>query len=183
MLMVIRQLASIVVLPGVVAIVIPRWIAEQRHIALTAPHDLASLAAVICGVAILVAGTTLFAACLFYFWSRGRGTLAPWDPPRRFVVEGPYRFVRNPMISGVTFIVLGEACILRSPPLAAWAGVFALMNVVYIPLLEEPMLAARFGEPYRRYQQAVRRFLPRLAPWTPEAQHTASGPPNQVIAP
>jgi protein-S-isoprenylcysteine O-methyltransferase Ste14 len=165
--MLIRQLGSIIALPGVVAVAVPVWIARRNHITFTWPDDVASAAVVVCGLALLAAGVGLFAGSLYYFWTRGRGTLAPWDPPRRFVVEGPYRFVRNPMISGVIFVLLAEACIFRARPLAEWAGLFVLINVIYIPLLEEPMLVARFGEPYVRYKEAVRRFLPRLHPWTP----------------
>jgi protein-S-isoprenylcysteine O-methyltransferase Ste14 len=100
------------------------------------------------GGALLLVGFALFSTSVFYFWSRGRGTLAPWDPPRRFVIEGPYRYVRNPMISGVIFLL------------------FTLINLAYIPLLEEPMLAVRFGEPYKRYTRAVSRFVPRFSPWS-----------------
>jgi protein-S-isoprenylcysteine O-methyltransferase Ste14 len=71
------------------------------------------------------------------------------------------------MISGVIFVLIGEACLLRSMPLAQWAGLFTLINVIYIPVLEEPMLLARFGETYRTYTRSVPRFLPRLRPWTP----------------
>lgn len=165
MLMVIRQLLSIAALPCTVAIAIPVWIARRNHVRFTEPAHLTGLALVLCGVALLVVGVLLFAASVFYFWSRGRGTLAPWDPPRRFVAEGPYRFVRNPMISGVIFVLAGEACVLRSWPHAEWAALFALINAIYIPILEEPMLVARFGEPYRRYTRAVQRFLPRLRPY------------------
>ena len=82
------------------------------------------------------------------------------------MVQGPYRFVRNPMISGVPFILAGEAAILRSRPHAEWAAVFAIINMIYIPLLEEPALKARFGASYGRYCRAVRRFVPRLTPWS-----------------
>jgi protein-S-isoprenylcysteine O-methyltransferase Ste14 len=167
MLMIVRQLASLLALPGVVAVVVPVWIARQDQVVFTIPHDLTGITAAVCGLVLLAAGAMLFAGCLYYFWTRGQGTLAPWDPPRRFVVEGPYRFVRNPMISGVIGVLLGEACILRSAQLAEWAGVFILANIVYIPALEEPMLVARFGQPYLRYKTAVRRFLPRLRPWMP----------------
>jgi protein-S-isoprenylcysteine O-methyltransferase Ste14 len=170
MSMIVRQLASLVALPGVVAVAVPFWIARQDRIVFTIPHDLTGITAVVCGLVLLVAGAVLFTACLFYFWTRGHGTLAPWDPPRRFVVEGPYRFVRNPMISGVIGVLLGEACILRSAQLAEWAGEFILANIVYIPALEEPMLAARFGQPYLRYKTTVRRFMPRLRPWTPDGR-------------
>jgi protein-S-isoprenylcysteine O-methyltransferase Ste14 len=169
MWMFVRQLCAVVALPGLVAVVVPAWIASENRVALTAPSDLTGTALQGFGTVLVALGLVLFAASLYYFWSRGRGTLAPWDPPRRFVVDGPYRFVRNPMISGVIFILLGEALVLRSRPHAAWAGLFILINALYIPLLEEPILAERFGDSYRQYKREVRRFLPRLRPWHPDS--------------
>jgi protein-S-isoprenylcysteine O-methyltransferase Ste14 len=175
MWMLLRQLSAIVALPGVVAIVVPVWIARRNGVELAVSQNLESTALQLLGVVLLIVGVGLFSASLYYFWSRGRGTLAPWDPPRRFVVDGPYRFVRNPMISGVIFILFGEALVLRSPPHAVWAGVFLLLSAVFIPLLEEPMLVAKFGEPYRRYKDHVPRFVPRIRPWSPDI-HEANGP-------
>jgi len=166
--MIIRQLVSVIALPFTVTIAIPFWIARRNLVSFVRPLDLPSLALVLIGLAVLTVGLLLFGASVFYFWTRGRGTLAPWDPPRLFVPDGPYRFVRNPMISGVIFVLIGEACILRARPLAEWAILFALINLIYIPVLEEPMLVARFGEPYTRYQRFVPRFLPRFRPWTPD---------------
>jgi protein-S-isoprenylcysteine O-methyltransferase Ste14 len=160
MWMIIRQVIAIVALPGVVTIAVPLWLARRDHIGFAPPHDLVSIAAVLCGAIMLAAGGAFFAASLFYFWTRGRGTLAPWDPPAKFVVEGPYRIVRNPMITGVILVLFGEACVLRSQPLALWGGLFLLINVIYIPVLEEPMLVARFGEPYVEYCRTVGRFMP-----------------------
>jgi protein-S-isoprenylcysteine O-methyltransferase Ste14 len=69
------------------------------------------------------------------------------------------------MISGVLLVLLGEALVLRSWPHLLWGGTFLLLNLIYIPLLEEPMLAARFGQSYADYRRNVRRFIPRLRPW------------------
>jgi protein-S-isoprenylcysteine O-methyltransferase Ste14 len=91
--------------------------------------------------------------------------LAPWDPPRRLVVRGPYRFVRNPMISGLIFVLFSEALLLLSRHHAEWAATFLLINLIYIPLLEEPMMVARFGDDYREYCRHVGRILPRLRAW------------------
>jgi len=156
-----RHLLSFLALPFVMTVVIPIAIGRGRGIALVWPPDVLSvLGAVAFGIGLL-----LFSSSLYEFVRRGRGTLAPWDPPRELVVHGPYRYVRNPMISGVVFLILGEALLTHSRPLGEWAAAFALINAVYIPLLEEPMLAHRFGEPYREYCRHVRRFLPRLTPW------------------
>jgi protein-S-isoprenylcysteine O-methyltransferase Ste14 len=88
--------------------------------------------------------------------------LAPWDPPAHLVVRGPYRYVRNPMISGVLFIIIAESLVLRSFPHAAWAAVFLLVNMIYIPFIEEPQLERRFGDEYRQYKRDVPRFVPRM---------------------
>jgi protein-S-isoprenylcysteine O-methyltransferase Ste14 len=96
----------------------------------------------------------------------GKGTLAPWDPTQKLVVVGVYRHVRNPMISGVTAILLGEAITLGSVGLLIFCALFLATNMIYIPLSEEPGLIQRFGDDYRTYQQNVPRWIPRLTPWT-----------------
>jgi protein-S-isoprenylcysteine O-methyltransferase Ste14 len=165
---VLRQLVSFLLLPAVVAGVIPVWIARRNHVALGAT-DAAAVLAIGAGAIVGVIGLWLFAYSLAHFATRGRGTLAPWDPPRELVVSGPYRFVRNPMIFGVCFILAGEALVLRSAPHAWWAFVFTLANLILIPLVEEPMLRARFGRSYDEYAANVRRLIPRLEPWAPGA--------------
>jgi len=109
-----------------------------------------------------VIGAALFFSTVYLFATVGRGTLAPWDPPARLVVRGPYRFVRNPMISGVLFVIVAEALFFRSASIAIWAAAFFVINAIYIPLAEEPGLERRFGDEYRTYKRAVPRLLPRL---------------------
>jgi protein-S-isoprenylcysteine O-methyltransferase Ste14 len=95
----------------------------------------------------------------------GRGTLAPWDPTQRLVVAGPYAHVRNPMITGVLALLLGEALIFGSVAIAIWAAVFAVTNHAFFLAYEEPAVERRFGEDYRRYKENVPRWIPRRAPW------------------
>ena len=170
MLTLLRHLLAIAILPYMVAVQIPIWIARRNGVALAPGSSPAALALQAAGVATLAVGLLLFAASLRRFAAEGEGTLAPWDPPRRLVVRGPYRFVRNPMISGVVFVLFGEALVLRSMPHAAWAAGFLVLNLIYIPLVEEPMLEARFGESYREYRRHVPRFRPRLSPWSPDTR-------------
>ena len=73
------------------------------------------------------------------------------------------------MISGVVFVLFGEALLLGSRPHLLWALLFLAVNLVYIPLLEEPLLERRFGAAYREYCRHVPRIMPRLRPWQPEA--------------
>ena len=166
----VRHLLAIAILPYVVAVQIPIWIARRNGVVPALGSSPAAVALQAAGVGVLAVGLVLFAASLRRFVTEGRGTLAPWDPPRRLVVRGPYRFVRNPMISGVVFVLFGEALVLRSMPHAAWAAGFFALNLIYIPLVEEPMLEARFGESYREYRRHVPRFRPRLSPWSPDSR-------------
>jgi protein-S-isoprenylcysteine O-methyltransferase Ste14 len=114
------------------------------------------------GCASIAAGLAFVVWTISLFVRVGRGTLAPWDPTQRLVAQGPYRRVRNPMISGVGAILVGEVLIAGSPWLALWFAIFAALNAVYIPLVEEPGLRERFGEDYNAYSDAVPRWLPRL---------------------
>jgi protein-S-isoprenylcysteine O-methyltransferase Ste14 len=119
------------------------------------------------GLLLAGAGLALLAATIRSFARIGGGTLAPWDPPRKLVVRGSYRRVRNPMISGVFAVVLGEALVFLSLPVFVWFLVVVLVNLIYIPLAEEPGLARRFGEEYLEYKKNVPRWIPRLRPWQP----------------
>jgi len=163
----IRHILAIVALPVTATVFIPLWLARQYVVSYNPPPRPMDALLQILGAFLFIVGLVLFISTLYLFATQGRGTLAPWDPPRHLVVRGPYRFVRNPMISGVIFILFGEALVFQSLPHAVWGVIFVAINWVYIPLLEEPQLEARFGEPYQRYRQQVPRFLPRLRPWKP----------------
>ena len=123
----------------------------------------------VAGLLLLVIGLLLFLSSFRRFTAEGEGTLAPWDPPQRLVVSGPYRYVRHPMISSVVFIVFGEALVLQSQAQLTWALAFLAINFVYIPLLEEPLLERRFGPEYVDYRQHVPLLFPRLHPWERDA--------------
>ena len=101
------------------------------------------------------------------FFRFGEGTAAPWDPPQRFVVRGPYRYVRNPMILGVVLLLYAAALFFRSWSLASWATLFFVGNMIYFPLVEEPGLVKRFGDDYTVYRRHVPRWIPRPNPWPP----------------
>jgi protein-S-isoprenylcysteine O-methyltransferase Ste14 len=156
---------AVALLPFTVAVIVPLWIGRQYGVAFAAGSSVDALLTQLAGAAVAGAGLVLFGTSLRRFAVDGRGTLAPWDPPRRLVVRGPYRYVRNPMISGVFFVLVGEALILRSPPHGIWAAAFLAINSIYIPLIEEPGLADRFGADYREYCRHVPRIVPTTRPW------------------
>ncbi len=117
------------------------------------------------GTALIALGLALVVWTVELFITVGRGTLAPWDPTSKLVVHGPYRHVRNPMISGVGLILGGEALLLQSWELAILLAVFVATNAIYFPLVEEPGLARRFGTDYEEYRAHVPRWMPRRRPW------------------
>jgi len=148
-----------------VVVMIPRWL--LRGYAATDTHWPTQTSTIgrVAGAAVFLAGFALFAWCLSLFARIGKGTLAPWDPTQRLVVVGPYRYVRNPMITGVVTMLIGEALFHGSRVLAIWAATFIALNSVYFIALEEPGLEHRFGDDYRRYKAAVPRWIPRRTPW------------------
>ncbi|MEA2765701.1 MAG: hypothetical protein QOK07_2105 [Gemmatimonadaceae bacterium] len=166
-LILIRHLPAIAALPFVVAVLIPVWIARTNGVRVALGPTTPLLLTQIAGLGLLLVGLSLFISSLRRFAAQGKGTLAPWDPPRNLVIHGPYRYVRNPMISGVVFVLFGEALVLLSGPHVQWALIFLVINFIYIPLLEERQLKERFGEAYIEYCRHVPRLLPRLTPWTP----------------
>lgn len=85
------------------------------------------------------------------------------DVPQRLVVEGPYRYVRNPLYDTDFCLILGTALLTRNWFLAVLAALYLAQLALQLPL-EERELSERFGAPYRRYCELVPRFVPRLRP-------------------
>ena len=160
---------AIIVLPGTVLVFVPAIV-----LVITANPDfsdqLATPDRMIFWIALLPAGTGLWLAVwtVRLFMKFGDGTPAPWEPPQKLVIRGPYRHVRNPMIIGVLLMLMAEAALFQSWPLALWVGVFFLGNAIYFPLVEEKALENRFADAYRSYNANVPRWIPRLRPWHPQ---------------
>jgi len=161
----VRHALAVLALPFTVTVLVPVWVAGRYGVIPTWPASMGGWLVFGLGVVPLLSGAALFAACLARFGRQGGGTLAPWDPPTRLVVEGPYAYVRHPMISGVVLLLVAEAMLLRSVAHFAWATAFAALNAVYLPLLEEPGLRRRFGAAYDEYASHVPRLVPRATPW------------------
>lgn len=113
------------------------------------------------GGAMAVAGAVLAVSCILTFAFIGRGTPAPFDPPRRLVVRGPYRFVRNPMYIGAGAAVLGAALYYESLPLVGYVAAFLLVTHLFVRAYEEPVLRRSFGDEYEQYCRRVGRWWPR----------------------
>lgn len=125
----------------------------------------------IVGCLLVTGGVGMLLWTVYLFDRLGKGTLGINDvmgQPINLVVHGPYRHVRNPMISGVVAILLGEAAIAASGWPLLWAATFFVMLTTAIQLWEEPHLAECFGEEYLTYRRNVPRWLPRVTAWQPQ---------------
>jgi protein-S-isoprenylcysteine O-methyltransferase Ste14 len=118
-------------------------------------------AAHLLGLILCLPGAGIIVWCFIDFVRRGRGTPAPYDPPRRLVVKGLYRHVRNPQYIGVVLVALGEALFFGSLILLGYAILLAIGYHVFVRFYEEPTLKRTFGEDYVHYTEAVPRWLPK----------------------
>ena len=113
------------------------------------------------GMLLGAAGAALALTCILTFVFVGRGTPAPFDPPRRLVASGPYRLLRNPMYLGAGLALTGASLFYRSLPLLAYAVVFLVITHLFVVFYEEPALRRTFKGDYEAYCQRVGRWLPK----------------------
>ena len=115
------------------------------------------------GWPLAAAGLLVGLSCIGAFVLRGRGTAAPFDPPRDFVAVGPYRCVRNPMYVGGALLLAGYGLTRRSGAILLLAAVLLAAAHLFVVLVEEPGLEERFGASYRNYCAATNRWIPRFS--------------------
>lgn len=162
---------AILLLPVNAVIVIPALILLFSKAKIQVAFNLLSSLGVFC----FIGGLFLAAQTIRLFRVKGQGTLAPWNPPLKQVWEGPYLYVRNPMISGIGFMLLGEVIFFLNDGLAVWMMIFFIANALYIPYWEEPGLLKRFGSAYDIYRVNVPRWIPRLTAWNPKELASIKG--------
>lgn len=119
-------------------------------------------AAQVVGIIIATAGAALALWCVVSFVHHGKGTPAPFDPPRHLVIRGPYRFVRNPMYIGASLALAGAALFYNSLSLLVYAVIFLFAASLFVLGYEEPKLRRSFGHEYDAYCHQVDRWLPRM---------------------
>jgi protein-S-isoprenylcysteine O-methyltransferase Ste14 len=112
------------------------------------------------GITLMVTGGILALACVAMFVTRGEGTPAPFDPPRKFVAAGPYKFVRNPMYFGAFLVLFGFGLYEQSPAILLFTLPWLLLGHLFVIVYEEPHLRAAFGTAYDAYFRSVHRWLP-----------------------
>ncbi|MCW3124883.1 MAG: RemK protein [Bacteroidetes bacterium] len=154
------HIRDILILPGIVCIVIP-FALYQIHSKPFPDSDVLKYL----GATIFAIGLIVWAIPVYLFWKMAGGTLAPWVPTQKLVIYGPFRYTRNPMITGVLFILLGEALCLNATGVLIWTIWFFFMNTMYFIFKEEPSMTRRFGDDYLKYKANVPRWLPRFTPY------------------
>ena len=152
-----RSLFWTVAFPGFMAGYVPWRYFDVSEV----DFDFSNPRHVLGGVLILV-GTALLLTCIFEFARSGRGTLSPADPPKELVVQGLYRYVRNPMYVGVLMCILGHFLWFGYWVILGYAGIFFLVVHSFVTLYEEPDLRKRFGAGYEEYLTEVPRWIPRF---------------------
>jgi len=151
-----KNLLFTIIVPGTVGVYVPRWIASDRPVA-SGPAFLAA-------TFLLVVGSGIYARCVWDFATFGRGTPAPVDAPRRLVVRGLYRYVRNPMYVGVLTVIFGLAMLYADRDIAVYGLLVGIAFHLFVVLYEEPALRGAFGHEYERYVSRVPRWIPTRRP-------------------
>jgi protein-S-isoprenylcysteine O-methyltransferase Ste14 len=156
-MLLLRSIFFTVVQPGIVTVLIPYWLISLRRAEVFSTQRPLRYS----GLLLILIGAAGLLWCIWDFYSAGRGTISPIDPPKHLVVRGLYRYVRNPMYVSVVTILVGEAIFFMCLPVLIEAGAFFVLASLFVTYYEEPSLRRRFGESYEKYLQTVRRWIPR----------------------
>lgn len=143
-------------MPGTFAVYLPCFILARSGSVF--PHEWGFLQYL--SLPPILAGAAIILRCVRDFWLIGRGTLAYFDPPKKLVVAGLYRYVRNPMYVGVFLMLAGETLHFKSVALLEYTAVWFVLIHLVVRFYEEPRLRRRFGESYDSYCRLVHRWLP-----------------------
>jgi protein-S-isoprenylcysteine O-methyltransferase Ste14 len=157
MFVLVRAITYATLFIGLVLVYLPGRLLAGSGIVRPAVIEVPQIAGMIIGAI----GAAVALWCVLTFVFIGKGTPAPFDPPRRLVIRGPYRFVRNPMYIGAGLALLGTALFYQSWPLLIYAGVFFVATHLFVVLYEEPTLRRTFGNEYEAYCRRVKRWLPK----------------------
>jgi protein-S-isoprenylcysteine O-methyltransferase Ste14 len=150
-----RVLLFTVLLPGLILVYAPWWWIITPDVAASSWPPSPARAP---GTIVMAIGLSIYAICAVRFVKEGFGTPAPWDPPRRLVTGGLYRWTRNPMYVGIVLALLGEAWLCASPPQLIYAACVAVAFHLRVVMYEEPTLRRLLGPEFDAYAVRVRRW-------------------------
>ena len=155
---ILKNLFFMIIGPGSVIVAIPYLILSFFD-----PHKFYKIEHLQCiGIIPISIGLIISLWCFYNFISVGKGTPVPTDPPKKLVIIGMYRFVRNPMYVGILFLLFGEAVLFKSFALLGYTSCIYCLFHAFIIGFEEPVLRLKFGKEYDKYCNTVPRWLIRL---------------------
>ena len=152
----VRAIIYAVLFIGLVLIYAPARLLERAGIVSPETIGVQQIAGIVIGTL----GMAVALWCVFTFTSKGKGTPAPFDAPRKLVVQGPYRYIRNPMYLGAGVALAAAALYYGSMTLLVYTGLFLLLTHLFVMWYEEPTLRRTFGQEYENYRQLVGRWWP-----------------------
>lgn len=161
-LAIIGSAVFLVIAPGFIAGLAPRWISRWQ---MEAPFFGIPLFRV-AGAVLIALGLVGLLDSFVRFAVQGLGTPAPVFPTRHLVVTGLYRYVRNPMYVAVVSTILGQGLVFGNVALLEYGGLVWVLFHLFVLGYEEPTLSASFGAEYKVFCAEVPRWIPRLTPWT-----------------
>jgi protein-S-isoprenylcysteine O-methyltransferase Ste14 len=143
---------------GLLLIFLPAQILFASGISPPATFGVSQIAGMLLGAC----GAALALACILTFVFAGKGTPAPFDPPRRLVLQGPYRLIRNPMYLGAGLALAGAALFYQSIQLLEYDALFLVIMHLFVVFYEEPALRRTFPGEYEDYCRKTGRWWPKL---------------------
>ncbi len=156
MRLLIKNLIFTVLVPGTVVVYIPYRIIKDQYNSFAIHWNMLHISSVF----VIVTGTSIYFYCLWDFAVTGRGTPAPIDAPKHLVIKGLYSYVRNPMYIGVLLALLGCSALYDSLTMLQYTLLMGIIFHAAVIVMEEPILQRKYGESYKIYCKAVRRWTP-----------------------
>ena len=154
----------LVIAPGTVAVLVPRWISRWQ----LAQPWLGFYVLRLVGILLIIYGGGVLLDSFARFAIQGLGTPAPVMPTKHLVVTGLYRYVRNPMYVGVFCAIVGQALLFGNFKVLVYGVCMFIVAACFVLLYEEPTLRRTFGAEYDEFCDNVPRWIPRLRPWRKE---------------
>ena len=157
----------LVIAPGTLAVYIPwaitHWCFAPPHLGIPAFRILFRIV----GALMIAAAFPVLLDSVARFAIQGLGTPVIVAPPERLVITGLYRYVRNPMYTAVSSLLIGQGLLFASPRVLAYGLIVWICFFAFVLLYEEPALRRKFGDDYAQYRARVPRWIPRLKPVAP----------------
>jgi protein-S-isoprenylcysteine O-methyltransferase Ste14 len=157
MLLLLKNIIFTIIFPGAVGIYLPLYLVGQSKKLLWQPWSILQIVALIP----MITGAVIYFWCLWNFMIKGKGTPLPIDAPKSLVVQGLYRYIRNPMYVGVLLVIAGWAIFFWTINLLVYGIAVWIIFHLFALVIEEPILKRKFGSDYEEYCRNVGRWLPK----------------------